>query len=178
VDNGPRNHRDQFLKWLVEHRTMMAAFVGAIVRDPDIVNEVLGDLAVFIADKGEEFDPTRPIAPLLRGIARNFALRALQQRNRFPVLVDPSILDEIVLELDDLDQSEEITRRKEALKDCLDALPIHQRQLVVFRYFENLSYELISEKVRKPINSLHALLYRTHKILLDCVNVKLKGEAS
>lgn len=178
MDSGTSNNRDQFLKWMVEHRAMMSAYVGAIVRDPHIVNEVLGDLTVFIADKGEEFDPTRPIAPLLRGIARNFALRALQQRNRFPLPVDPSILDEIALELDDLDQPEEIALRKEALKDCVDALPPHQRQLVVFRYFENLSYEVISEKVQKPINALHALLYRTHKILLDCVNGKLKGEAN
>lgn len=175
--NANSSRRDQMLKLLVQHQTMLSAYVSAIVHDPDLTNDILGDLAVLISSDKASFDLDRPVGPLLRGIARNLTMQALKQRQRFPVPTDPDLLDEIAPELDELDQSDEISRRKEALRACFGLLDGYHRQLLELRYFERQSYDEIERLLKRSVNSLHVMVCRIHKHLAECVRTRLKEGA-
>jgi len=172
----PRNEqiRDELLRWVAEHRTMLGAYVYAIVRDSDVTNDVLGELTVVIARKGGEFDPARPIAPLMRGIARNLSLRVIRARARNRIEpTDPVLLDEISDEIHELDHSDAIQERKNALRRCMETLPNSRRRLLELRYFKNFDYEKISQLVKKSANSLHVRMYRIHQALAECMRRRL-----
>jgi len=168
-----RRKREALLRAIARHRTMLAAYVNAIVGQPHVTDDVLGDLTVLMAEKGASFDVSKPLGPLLRGVARNLALQTIEKRSRGAACVDVSILDLVADELDELDESEEIAERKQALRACVDQLPAQRRQLLELRYFEGTSYEQIALRLRKSVDSLYAVFYRIHHVLAECVHRKL-----
>ena len=151
----------------------MTAYINAIVGQAHVTDDVLGDLTVLMAEKGGSFDVSKPLGPLLRGVARNLALQTLEKRSRSAACVDVSILDLVADELDALDETEAIAERKEALRACVEQLPEERRELVKLRYYEGTSYEQISVRLRKTVESLYAVFYRIHHVLAECVQRKL-----
>jgi len=53
------------------------------------------------------------------------------------------------------------------LRDVVDKLPLRYRKLVLLRYFEELSYEEISEQLDIPLGTVKAQLFRAHNLLLN-----------
>ena len=60
----------------------------------------------------------------------------------------------------------------ESLRNCVENLPLEQREVVVMREFEELSYQEISNAIGLPIGTVMSRLSRARKRLTDCVRSK------
>jgi RNA polymerase sigma-70 factor (ECF subfamily) len=76
---------------------------------------------------------------------------------------------------DDAENAEETLVRNakiESLRNCVEALPVEYREIIVMREMEELSYREISEVARVPIGTVMSRLSRGRMRLLDCMEAK------
>jgi len=60
----------------------------------------------------------------------------------------------------------------DALRRCVEALPVEHREIIVMRELEELSYREISEAAGVPIGTVMSRLSRGRMRLLDCMEEK------
>lgn len=74
---------------------------------------------------------------------------------------------------------EEASMKKEqsqTLKVLIDSLPQRYRNLIVLRYFDELSYEEIAEQLDLPLGTVKAQLFRARYLLGNIVNANKRDE--
>ncbi len=74
---------------------------------------------------------------------------------------------------------EEASMKKEqaqTLKVLIDGLPQRYRNLIVLRYFDELSYEEIAEQLDLPLGTVKAQLFRARYLLGNIVNTRKRDE--
>jgi RNA polymerase sigma factor (sigma-70 family) len=74
---------------------------------------------------------------------------------------------------------EEVSMKKEqtqTLKVLIDSLPARYRNLIVLRYFDELSYEEIAEQLDLPLGTVKAQLFRARYLLGNIVNIRKRDE--
>jgi RNA polymerase sigma-70 factor (ECF subfamily) len=169
----PESYEEAF-RHVLAHRTMLKAYVQAIVRDPVLAEDTFSEVTLEIARAWERFDRSRPLQTWARGVARRVALASLRKRSRQPIALDETVLEGIGSELDQLGNEVELGLRKEALQSCLDSLTPTNREVVQLRYFDNRSYDEISRALGRSVGALYAAVNRIHAVLHDCVRRKLR----
>jgi RNA polymerase sigma-70 factor (ECF subfamily) len=61
-------------------------------------------------------------------------------------------------------------QRKEYLQVAIGQLPTRYRQLVILRYFEELSYEEVALELQIPLGTVKAQLHRARELLYGALN--------
>lgn len=59
--------------------------------------------------------------------------------------------------------------RSKALRDCIEALPVDYREVLILREFEELSYKQIAATASLPIGTVMSRLARARQRLEDCI---------
>jgi RNA polymerase sigma-70 factor (ECF subfamily) len=164
---------EEAFRLVLKHRTMLRAYVQAIVRDTALAEDTFSDVTLEIARSFGRFDAARPFEAWARGVARRVALANLRKHNRPLVVLDEAVLESIGAELDALGDEAAHDAAREALGVCVQQLPEASRTLVRLRYHEELSYEEISQAVGRSTGALYVAFNRLHRALLDCVQKRL-----
>ncbi len=165
--------QEEAFRRVLAHRTMLKAYVQAIVRDPFLAEDTFSDVTLEIARSWARFHPTRPFEPWARGLARRVALANLRKHNRLLTILDESLLESIGAELDQLGSEAEHEITKQALQQCLLKLSPANQALVRLRYFDARSYEEISRGVGRSTGALYVAFNRIHQFLSRCVQREL-----
>jgi len=165
---------EEAFRQVVAHRTMLEAYVQAIIRDPSVADDILSDVILEIVRNWESYDKTRPFAPWARGVARRVAADGLRARGQQPVLLENEVLESIGGQLDAMGNESRLNLRLRALNQCTEHLTGTHRQLIRLRYFENRPYEEIARTVKRSVNALYVAFNRIHEALIDCVHKRLE----
>jgi RNA polymerase sigma factor (sigma-70 family) len=129
-----------------------------------------------------QYTPTYAFSTWLFKIASNNAidhLRKKKLRNNFSIdnqlKGDDGDNYSFELKADVLDPEETVIRKQKIklLRDVVDKLKPRYKDLIQFRYFEELSYEEISVKMDIPIGTVKAQLFRAREFLYEILK---KGE--
>jgi RNA polymerase sigma-70 factor (ECF subfamily) len=75
-----------------------------------------------------------------------------------------------------LAEEKEDRELKETLWKGINRLPFEQREIVILRYFQQLSYAEISEFIGKPIGTVMSSLFYAKKKLRDIIGKYLGME--
>lgn len=172
--SGQLNEYEEAFRQVVAHRTMLKAYVQAIVRDPEGAEDTLSDVCVEIARNWERYDPARPFPEWARGLARRVALANLRKRKSQPALLDAEALEAVGVQIDALGNEAQLDLRKQALRACMNSLSETNRELIRLRYFENQSFEEISRVRNRNVNALYVSFHRLHEALLKCMQSRLE----
>jgi RNA polymerase sigma-70 factor, ECF subfamily len=156
------------------HRAMLRAYLQAMLRDTDLVDDTLSDTAVEVARCWEAYDPSLPFGPWVRGMARRLALKRLRGRRRVQLGLPDDVLDSLGAAMDQLGESISQDGRKEQLRRCLESLSGRNRDLVRMRYFEEQRFEAIAGQSRRSLGALYTAFSRIHAALLRCME-KARG---
>ena len=63
------------------------------------------------------------------------------------------------------------------VRDCMEALPLEFREVLVMRELEEMPYRDISAVTSLPIGTVMSRLSRARRRLQDCVTGRIKGDA-
>ncbi|KKW18593.1 MAG: RNA polymerase sigma factor [Candidatus Adlerbacteria bacterium GW2011_GWC1_50_9] len=138
-------------------------------------NEDAKDLAQEVFIKAyvnmQSFDASRKFSPWLYRIAHNEFINAIRKRSRMPALsfdFDAIFPHPIARETAD----SETNRRdlKETLDKYLDKLDAKYREPLVLYYFEEMSYQEISEILEIPMSTVGVRLQRGKAALKKIIN--------
>jgi RNA polymerase sigma-70 factor (ECF subfamily) len=164
----PDTQEAPFLEVLA-HRSMLKAYIMAIVRDPHLAEDTLSDVTLVVARSWARYDQAQPFAPWARGIARRVALANLRKWHRPQVTLDEDMLEALGEELSGMGAEGQLDESKEQLRHCLKKLPDRSRDLVLMRYFKDTTYEDISRQTGRTLSALYMAFSRIHDALGRCL---------
>lgn len=148
---------------------MLKIHILCIVRDAHLAEDTLSDVTLAIVRSWSKFDRTKPFAAWARGVARNVALTNLRKQQRSAVTLDDSVLESLGAALDAGGGEAELEEKKRRLRACVEKLPGRSRELVQWRYFDDISYPDIAARSRRSLAALYMAFSRIHAVLADCV---------
>ncbi len=154
---------------VLAHRSMLKAYIFAIVRDLHLAEDTLSDVTVAISRAWPKFDHAMPFGPWARGVARRVALANLRKWNRPVVTLDDDMLDALGVELSELGDEGDQEEAKQQLQKCLKKLPQRSRDLVQWRYYDETPYDEISTRTGRTMSALYMAFSRIHEALGRCL---------
>lgn len=133
----------------------------------DLMQEIFIKLYKNIA----KYDEKYPFHPWLRRVAVNTCLneKRKQHPQSVPLLKDDedlSLADQLAAE-EDTQQEVERHDMARIIRQHINCLPEKQRMVIILRYYEDLSYEEISELMNIPLGTVKTDLYRAKNALKD-----------
>jgi RNA polymerase sigma-70 factor (ECF subfamily) len=162
---------EHFFRLYAENEVALHTFVRSLLPTREDATEVMQEVMVALwrgIDSAVEF------RPWAFGVARNLALMHLRKKARDRHVFD----EELVNRLADLAEREEpaLAAQREALADCLQKLPVAQRELVLTAYAEGVRIDQLAEGRGQTPMSLYKLLHRIRQALHQCVQQSLARE--
>lgn len=153
---------------LLRDRAKLLAYIGAIVRDTHVAEDVLQEVSMLAIEKQEQIQDEQILLPWLRVAARFRSLKAIEKRGKRPALMDSQMLD--LLEphwqaVDPLIMQE--TNR--ALEDCVNKLAPQSKKLIELRYGAGLGVRDIGQQLGRKTDTLYKHFTRIHAALHRCM---------
>ena len=153
---------------LLRDRAKLLAYIGAIVRDTHVAEDVFQEVSMLAIEKQSQIKDEQILLPWLRVAARYRSLKAIEKRGKRPALMDTQMLD--LLEphwqaVDPLIMQE--TNR--ALEDCVNKLAPQSRKLIELRYGVALSVRDIANQLGRKTDTLYKHVTRIHAALQRCM---------
>lgn len=146
---------------LIVKRYMHAAYYIALgfVHNQQDALDVSQDAFIKAFRKIKMFDTHMPFFPWFYRLMKNLCIDHLKRKRRMSEvpLEDAKVLDE----------ARDDREMKEALWKGIRELPFDQREVIILRYFRQMSYAEIAELIGRPIGTVMSSLYYAKK--------KLKG---
>lgn len=160
----------RFVQLLTGLQSRLYAYLCTLLVRAEDARDVLQETNVVLWKKSADYDPTRPFEPWAFRFAHWQALAWRKRQSRDRLVFDDTTFESLAGEVPQVGTAEDELR---ALEDCLGKLPEKQRQLIKRRYSGGESVNAIADAESKPANAVAALLYRTRKLLADCIDTSL-----
>ena len=138
-----------------------------------LTEEVLNEVMLLVWQQAARFDPSKPLAPWLFGIARLKALEALRAakpRHAPPPDAAESAADALEVYMAQQDLTHAVTQ-------AVAALPLAERQVVEFTYYHGLSYPEIAAIVECPVNTVKTRMARARQRLAPQLSALVSATA-
>ncbi len=147
----------------IVERYMKRAYYIALgfVRNPQDALDISQEAFIKAFRRIKSFDVERPFFPWFYKLMKNFCLDHLKRRSR---------IQEVPLEEGRvLKEEHEDREMKEVLWKGIESLPVEQREVIILRYFQQLSYQEISEVMGKPVGTVMSSLFYAKKKLKETI---------
>lgn len=168
------SNREQFLTLFLAHESDVRAFIGSIVLDRHMRQDIFQDVAMILWQRFDEYDPARPFGAWARAIAAHKILQHRHQNKRFPVPFAPDTIPAILAAYERIEPQS--VEQHVALDQCLRCLPDHLRTLLQLRYERDLRADEIASMTGKSVDAVYQTLCRLRTRLADCVKRRMTNE--
>jgi len=129
-------------------------------------------------EKLDKYQPEYAFSTWLFRVGTNNCIDFIRKKKLNTTSINGLIDDEgderpLQIKSDSLNPEEASMKKEQAqlLKVLIDSLPQRYRNLIVLRYFDELSYEEIAEQLDLPLGTVKAQLFRARYLLGNIVNV-------
>jgi len=158
---------------LLRDRAKLLAYIGAIVRDHHVAEDVLQEVSMLAIEKQEQIKDADTLIPWLRVASRYRALKAIEKRGKRASLMDAELLDQMESHWAEVDRlsSQEVSQ---ALHACLAKLAPRAQKLVELRYGVGLGVRAIAEQLGRKTDTLYKSFTRIHAALARCMRLSTK----
>ncbi len=162
----------------IRDRHRLGAFVGGLLRDAHVAEDVLQEVWMRLAAEVEAGTRLENQAAWCRGVARNLIRRHWERQKSAKVVADSELvellLDRVELSFAEVDETaRDWTDRQQALNDCVSELPERSRRMLSLKYETRASVEVVAAAVGQSFDAVTKSLYRLRRALLNCVEQKL-----
>ena len=165
-----KKDKDAFGEIIDRYQKKLERYVFYLIGDKnetlDLIQEVF--IKVYINLNG--FDVRKKFSSWIFRIAHNLAVNYLKKKKTF------LNLNEEIKISDEKDMEDDFAKKEleKGLQKCLDSLPINYKEILFLYYFENLSYEEISDSLKIPPGTVATRVSRAKKYLKTlCQNQKI-----
>jgi len=166
--------RDTIFRLLMQHEGEIRAFVGSMLRDRALSDDVFQEVALALWEQADRYDASRPFGPWARGIAANKVRERRRRARRFPLAFSPETIEAVA---QGFTRTEAGARRElDALEECFERLPERARRLLALRYEDDLSAGEIARRTGRTLAAIYQALSRARAALEDCIRRRLGAE--
>lgn len=164
---------NDFVKLLLEHQTVLRAFIVSLMPGSDDAEDVLQNTNVVIWEKMHDYQPESDFRAWIFAIARNMikAQFRVNKRNQ-----SPSVDEEIMRAIDEVwnqRTAKDTLGKQQALDRCLERLNSTEKDLIDARYSKGNNLEILAQQIGRSADSLRTSLSRVRAKLRKCVQIRL-----
>ena len=141
---------------------------------PQLVDELAHDTFVFAFRHLDEFNPGTSFRAWVRAIAWNL-LRAEVQRFARERVQQEKFTAWQLAEWETITPETAPTAEGEHLAECLDQLDEPLRELILLKYRDDHSTEVIAARLKRSLVWVRVSLFRIRAQLRECIEAKLAG---
>lgn len=147
----------------IVERYMKRAYYLALsfVRNSQDAMDISQEAFIRAFRKIKRFDTKKAFFPWFYKLLKNLCLDHLKRKRR----IQEVPLDGVRI----LKEEREDREMKEILWQGIENLPMEQREVIILRYFQQLSYKEIAETVDKPIGTVMSSLYYAKRKLKETI---------
>lgn len=150
-----------FEKLIIRYQNHLINFVNKIVHNRKDAEEIVQDTFLKIYQTIDRVDPEKKFSSYLFTIAKNTAISHLRQKKFTLPLKEDLLVHPSESHLESLAKSQD----QQTIKNIINKLPSSYRSVINLYYFQDLSYEQISQKLLLPINTVRTHLRRAKEKL-------------
>lgn len=166
---GPDRY-EQFTRLLLEHEPEILRAVMVIIPERADARDIVQETAVTLWKHFEQYDASRPFVNWALGYARIQMRRFLRSGARRATLTERAA---VLLEQAQDERAADKEKRDVALRECLEQLPPHSRNVLTGYYFDERTVEQLAQSQGRSVEAIYKILQRLRVSLLDCINLKL-----
>ena len=166
----------QFVKLLMEHRSLLHSFIYALVRDVHLAEDILQEMGVVLWTKFGEFRSGSNFGAWAREIAYREVMSAKRREWRAHRHLDEACAFQILEAYRRREEQVDAAVYRDALRACLEKLSGNLRQVLDWRYGSKMTSRQIAERLASTAPAVDALVYRGKRALEQCVRGRLSAE--
>jgi RNA polymerase sigma-70 factor (ECF subfamily) len=168
--------QQRFLSLFLRSEREIFRYVAVLVPNVMDAEDIVQQTAMALWEKFDAYDPSQPFTPWACRFALNKARQWIERRQRWQVLLDHGLAEELAQRRQELQP--EFEQRLKHLEGCLGRLPEAQRSLVEGYYYERASIETLAQRSGRSEAATYKMLQRIRHALLVCVGGQAKPEVA
>jgi RNA polymerase sigma-70 factor (ECF subfamily) len=144
-------------------------------RDNGMAKDLLQEVFIKTYLHLNDYDPTLSFSSWIYRIAHNETVSHFRKEKSRPFVLDKGEFGELLEKIsDDLDMDNRDRRCYSAsdIQEALVRLEVRYRDVIVLRFFEEKSYDEISDILQMPAGTVATLLNRAKKKIKSCLGTK------
>lgn len=141
------------------YQAKLLRYANYLLGDPDLASDVVQDSFIKAYSNLSSFDQTRKFSSWIYRIVHNESVNAGKKHSREVILTE-EIENQV-------DLVEEVSRQEviQNLRDSVEKLPLGYKEPIVLHFFDDKSYEEISEILKLPEGTVATRINRGKKLL-------------
>lgn len=164
----------EFTELMTGHQQRLYRYIVSLVGDADAAWDVLQETNRVLLEKRGEFEADTHFVNWALTIAQFQTMAWLRNRNRDRLIPTSEIVE--LLADDARRMNSESDRKIQALKVCLERLPVEQKEYLNRRYARSETLSELAERTGRSTNALKQLFFRLRMKLIECINYQTKTE--
>lgn len=158
--------REAFEELFARYRGPLYGFFRRRLQTAERAEDLIQETFLAVIRAASRYQPRAQVRTYLYGIA--LKLLATEHRKRHEETLPDSFPDPV------LDDKPEVAL---SVRQALEKLGSHEREILMLREYEQLSYEEIAGLLRLPINTVRSRLFRARMALKDCMTARHSAAA-
>ena len=138
----------------------LCAFIYRMLGDKDNCADALQETFLKAYKNINSFDPKRKFSSWIYRIAHNEAITHYRKNAKHVVLDDVAEIASENNNAETIQKNLDLEGQKRLLDKALLSITLKYREVIVFRFYEDKSYEEISEIMHLPVNTVGTYLNR------------------
>lgn len=171
-----REHdKELYSEVIRRYRAKLTHYVRKFIHSPDELEDVLQVVFIKTYENLNGFDPTRKFSSWIYRITHNEALNYIKKGSKTNVTLEEV---EAVLKDEKISIGDKVDAQlaKEVIEVGLGKLKKQYREVLILYFFEQKSYEEISDILRLPVSTVGTLLHRGKNQLRDYLKETAYGK--
>ena len=175
MENDPAAEiREQMTRHWLSCESSIRAYIAAAVRSSADREDLVQQVALAIARRFDEYDPSRSFLAWALWLAKSRIIDYYRSQNRKHALLTDEALERLA---EHFTQSQSTTSpRLQTLENCSEKLPQRSRWMIQLRYHDDLSIDKIADAIRSTPGTVRVALFRIRNALAQCIEEQLAKE--
>jgi RNA polymerase sigma-70 factor, ECF subfamily len=167
--NTGTESRDSFVQLLIAAQPWLFSYLVTLLGDVHDADNVLQEANIKLWSKADAFEPGTNFRAWAREFAYHCALSFARDRKRERLIVDFSLVENIISRTDVL----EVDPKRIALRHCLTALDDRKLELLRERYRDETPIATIAQRHDKTEAAIKMSLRRVRMALMKCIETRM-----
>jgi RNA polymerase sigma-70 factor (ECF subfamily) len=168
-----RNHDQEAYGEIVDrYQEKLIRYVFQLLQDEHKAQDVVQDTLIKAFVNLRSFNSRKKFSSWIYRIAHNESINYLKKYKKEVKIKSEGWFERIVDDNGNVEKEFEKKELRENIRKSVKKLPINYRSVVTLHYFEDKSYEEISDILRIPIGTVGTWLGRSKKVLAKMLKGK------
>lgn len=163
---GKIEDRSEFLKLFLKVQPAVRSYLLSLLRNGVDADDVFQEVSLVLWERFPDYDDQYPFLNWAFGIARNHVARWRRATPRARAWLPPEVEAKLAVTYAEIE--DELSPRRTALRNCVDKLGTHARELLSLRYEKLWSLQQIARERGMTLNAVNKALGKIRKFLADC----------